>query len=234
MQALECKKVIFLTKKQHMRPLIVTLIALFYLSFNISKKDRLVDGYVILKSGDRKEVRFILLGKSPLVIEKSDYDFSESRMTYAKYIDANGKKERVKPKDLKEYGFTYAGREFVYRNVKVPVPANMPFFDLSGEGFYQVAIDGKCKLLFYYEEAKTVIGGMPIIVTNYLLLNPDLKTFKVRNVIGGKLIMNRENNMTIEEFFSDCETLVSKLKNKEFKEDKYIESVNFYNQSCGK
>jgi hypothetical protein len=72
-----------------MRSVISILIALAYLSFNISK-DKLAGGYVILQSGDRKEVKFILENKSPLVKEESDYDFSECRMQHCpEYIDAD-------------------------------------------------------------------------------------------------------------------------------------------------
>jgi hypothetical protein len=55
----------------------------------------------------------------------------------------------------------------------------------------------------------------------------------VNNASGGELISKKENKMTLDEYFSDCEALVSKLKNKEFKRDKYIEAVKFYNKSCG-
>jgi hypothetical protein len=112
-------------------------------------------------------VKFILENKSPLVKEESDYDFSECRMQhYLKYIDADGKKEKVSSK-LKEYGFTYAGRDFIYRLVKVPL--SVPIFNKTEtEGFYELAIDGKCQLFFNFEEGRGPLGG-DVIITHYLL-----------------------------------------------------------------
>ena len=150
---------------------------------------------------------------------------------YPNYINDKGKKEKVDVTKIKEYGFEYNNIQFTYQLIKWDV--NSAFGTIGEiEGFCKLIIDGKCKLYYNFEQVKGTFGGQKV-ATNYLIVKGDSKPYIFNNSTGGKMIEKMQNKTTLEDYFSNCENLVTKLKKKEFKKDKYIESVKYYNENCG-
>lgn len=99
------------------------------------------------------------------------------------------------------------------------------------EGFCKLIIDGKCKFYHNFDQVKGAMGGQTI-VRNYAIVKGGSKTYMINNSFGGGMVQGMQNKTTLEEYFNDCENLVKKLKNKEFKKDKYFEAVEYYNADC--
>ncbi len=89
----------------------------------------------------------------------------------------------------------------------------------------EILIDGKIKLYMYYTIVYNNTGQ-----TSYYIKkeNDNLPVF----YYGEGYLYKQKFIPFVEKYFSDCTTLIDKVKSKELKHSEFKEVVQYYNQSC--
>ncbi|EDP71790.1 hypothetical protein FBALC1_04862 [Flavobacteriales bacterium ALC-1] len=118
------------------------------------------------------------------------------------------------------------------------------------QGFAELIVDGKVKLVgrtVMYTSTTTVHHGTTVSAGGELITFPPI--YNHHSGTHNNLLVVREGHKAIKinhvslfkafkkrasEFFSDCQSLVSKIENKEFKKEDLIAIVEYYNSNCAK
>jgi len=139
-----------------------------------------------------------------------------------KYLDAKGKKVKLKPEDAKEFRFTYEGKS--YRMVSRIHTSGLQ----KKAMFLRQIIDGPVKM---FEYSVTTNSGGPNGMTYggtsvyELLQRGDEPLFQP---VG--LGFKKE----AAKYFADCPDLVVLIEGKEFRRRDIEEIVTYYNEKCGR
>ncbi|BDD08024.1 hypothetical protein FUAX_04560 [Fulvitalea axinellae] len=163
--------------------------------------------------------------------ETIDYRVLQSKV---KYYDEWGKKRKLRPKDAKEFRFTYQGEAI--RMVSVPGISNIYKSKKKSEGdvFLKCELDGPVKLLKYFDPPQVVMAGnegdgftsKPILVSKrkvtYILMRKGL-TLELRQPFSVKDIVL---------FFPDCPDLHEKARKKRFGNKDSFFVAKYYNENC--
>jgi hypothetical protein len=149
---------------------------------------------------------------------------TEALQKGVRYLDANGKKKKLKPDQAKEFSFVY--RDMKYRMVSHEYAYQMLF---SGSHIFLLQIvDGPVKMFEHRVTSSRPtgpngVGGMTTTTFNYLLQRGDEQLFEPRALAFKKDMI---------EYFSDCPKLVALIEGKEFKRRDFEEMVRYYNEQC--
>lgn len=148
---------------------------------------------------------------------------TEALQKGVRYLDAKGKKRRLRPDGAKEFSFNLDGQN--YRMVSRNYVGSL--FAMSSQVFLLQVIDGPVKMFEYRQTTRSSAGpNMPPTsnqTISYLLQRKD-EPLNEPNLIGFKKEMAK--------YFSDCPALVSLIEEKEFKRRDIGEIVMFYNSRC--
>lgn len=218
-------------KKSSYMLIITTIIIPLLCGFINLKADKTVNGYIIASDGQKKNVKIVLKNKDLLIPENSKYDFSEYKIvSQGQFIGDGGKKENITTKH-KEFGFEYSGEKFVFQIIRIKKEDAM-FGTSYTEKFCKLIIDGPCKFYHNFEERSNKMGGNREVVTNYIIVKQGYNPFFAYTGAGGKILTKSQNNVSFADIFKDCPELQKKISNKEFKDEPYLEAVEYYNTSC--
>lgn len=189
------------------------LFLLLLLSFNTYAK--YLEGKIILK--DKTEMTGLIeLGKNNSINYKTDKKSKKQEISAEKI-------ESVLIIDKKQNINKY---EFHLTSTKGAV-GNKEKMRLL-----QVLVDGKVKLYgtstsFTYNNGIGVSGHSSS--TYFLKRNDEIKP--VFYIAFGYIVKQNFKDF-IKEYFKDCEALISKVENREFKEKHYTEIIEYYNTNC--
>lgn len=146
-----------------------------------------------------------------------------------KYVDKKGKEQKLDGDNALGFGFTYQDKTYTFQFVEAEEPYTFMGFTYRGD-FLNLLSDGKCKLYEKTVEKNTSTG---VIYEHEFLLWKDRYNF---HLTDSRLLKIRivGNGKSLEELFSDCPDLVTRIQNKEFKkgDDKWLRLVQYYNTNC--
>lgn len=180
-----------------------------------------IDGLIVKKNGKTQKTKFeFTVGAYDNMIDM------ESVQKGVDYIDSVGVKRSVNPEEVSEVQFTHDSVE--YRMLACPNKLKLGGSKLSAPKyiFLKLEIDGKLRLLRYYEsststsptgkEMKTVTRRYVLRKSNDEMIKPESDDFK-KDMI---------------DFFEECQGLVFKLSKNQFQKKDMVKIVNFYNVEC--
>lgn len=146
---------------------------------------------------------------------------TEALQKGVRYLDATGKKRKLKPDQAVEFYFNYDGN--VYRFVSRQYSSGM----FSRNSFLLQLIDGRVKMFEHRKTTRSSTGpnnmGYSTQTITYLLQRGD-EPLNEPNLFGFKKEMGK--------YFADCPELVSLIEEKEFKRRDIGEIVTYYNTKC--
>lgn len=201
----------------------VLLLASLFYSGSIHADNPKVKGYYINKNGETQNV---LIEVYTSVF--SDKIIAAYHQSGFKCIDKKGKKIKVGVEDADQFGFIYQGEKYVFQYV--PKKQGLDALGPVSEGtFCRLIVDGPCQLLVIGIQRSGPGSG---IDDEFVLWKNKEDVYLTRT--GMRKLAISLNTLSLEELFSDCPDLVSKIKNKQFKKDDdyYKNLVTFYNGSC--
>lgn len=170
---------------------------------------------IMIQDGDTIEVKV----KMPIGLdEKINYNKLQRKL---KCYDDKGEKNIVKAKQVDEVVLYYGDTIRMLRHkdpIQVPCEMCVPKYVLL-----KLIVDGELKLFQYFNTSGSV-SGIPHEEIYYYYQKRDEELFTSTSYLHTKKEMT--------EYFSDCESLVQKIENKEFKTSEQL--VKFYNTNCMK
>lgn len=138
-----------------------------------------------------------------------------------RYIDANGKKRKLKPGQATEFQFNYNNQ--TYRMVSQLYASDM----FSSTSFMLLLIDGPVRMFEHRYTQRQSTGpngmGMTTQTVIYLLQKGSDPLYQPR-LLGFRKDMAK--------YFADCPKLVSLIEGKEFRRNDLDEIVAYYNNNC--
>lgn len=199
---------------------IIILFSFFFIL--ISQADaKKIYGHIVLNNDDTLEVTLRI--PTEFLSNRIDYESLQRRI---RYFDENRKRRHFKPHQAKEVFFEYYGEEV--RMFSHPAPNRMMnLLSFSSHVFMKLDIEGELRLFTYFSKETNDVDddffyGDNINEKYYLqkgneaLKNPNF--FKFR-----KDMMN---------YLGDCDEMVEKLEEKDFRRWDIWEMVRFYNRVC--
>jgi hypothetical protein len=193
------------------------LMLLFTFTFSNAMADRPeVKGYYVNRKGDTIHTVFRLArpwGK------KMRREFDE--LSGIEVITPEGKKRVITPRNADGYGYEFEGEKFIYQFVRYPAA----MWDKYGF-FYRLHEDGPCKLYSYILTSSPMAAHESF--ERYYLY------FKSTDLVfcPNSTVVNQ--GKTIENFFSNCPQVLSKLNTPGFEDspEGYFNVVRYYNVKC--
>jgi hypothetical protein len=173
----------------------------------------------IISEGKSKEVTF------DLEVPLSDYDL-EWMQYKVKYFDENGQRKSLKPTEAEEIQFEHEGRPV--RMISCVNPGLGLKFFKGKKIFLFLEVDGPLRLYrFYYTTGENNVGPTPKeIVTQYKHVYQKLQ-YRVVEPAG---ITWKPDMM---KYFAECQEVVDKIDQKEFRKEDAIAVAELYNEKCG-
>lgn len=205
-------------------------LALFFISTNIFADNPKVKGYYVNKSGDT--IKALIQVHTKLL---NDNPENGPQVNFT-YFDKKGQKVKMDAHDANAYGYMYQGERFAFRLLYENADkAEVTFMGIKMRAqFYKVLIDGPCKM--YYTIVQKSSGNAQISSQEFIIFK-DERNYCTTNpslIYGSMAVTSVNGSSNLEEFFSDCPELVTKIKNKEYRkgDDRFYRLVNFYNANC--
>ena len=184
-----------------------------------------VKGYYVNMAGDTAKVMI----EVPTAVLSNNFHVS-----YAEYgiqcVDKKGKKLKLDKDNAQGFGFNYEGIKYTFQFVPALNPYTFVGITYYGE-FLNLVVDGKCKL--YYKTLRNSTNSGSSSYDEFLFWKAKDDIYITKSGMM-KLNVVNVNEKSLDEFFSDCQDLVTRIKKKEFKkgDDKYIRLAKYYNNDC--
>lgn len=201
----------------------ITAIIAFALLFTFNAEGKKIDG-MIITSTDTLNVTLRVL--TNFFTGEINYPALQRKV---RYIDENGKKQRIRPDKAEEIRFRYRGEDV--RMLSRTVPSSLAGFFSNSEIFLRLRNDGPLKLFTHYARRN---NSTDFDNDNRDIFGDDMKETSLLQK-GNAAIKNprffkfRKDMM---KYLDDCSALVDKLEAKDFKRWDIFEMVAYYNTNC--
>lgn len=195
-----------------MKEIVIIILLTISLVFSLFSKE--IEGQIIYDN-DTVDVIF----KIPLDLRNQQVIY-ESIQRKIKYIDSLGANKVLKPEDAKEFRFKFEENEIRMKSLKKKDEIKDILF-FPSKFFIKLEFDKEFKVFKYYSNASS--GNTNHLIKKYIIQN--------RN---GKMILVKSSSFVenMVDCFSDCEELVSMIKNHDYVYRDIETIFEYYNLFC--
>jgi len=208
-------------------------ILLLFLCVAYSTSARKIPGYIITAEGQKTEVilkvPFMLFGQPNF----------ERLQRKVRYYDTNNKRQVLRPSQAHEISFSYKDKTYRMLSRQFDNPL-AKLFTRDGYFFLHLVKDGKLKLFRYYETRRSggSMGRTGVSGMNSMGMSSHGTTYSVQKYLLQKNDepLFRTNFLTFKkdmaEYLKECEDVVKKINDKEYRNRDMEELVEEYNTKC--